>query len=271
MRRRELIHMAMALQAGGSPAPPNDNEVWSGFLEWLRTAGTAPDVGSLLDEHRKSYAASGVPEQEAARRMVVIRRLMGERHEAWPRLFDLIYASVNPGFRTLPNSWLIGAVEGRKPGRALDIAMGQGRNSVFLAMRGWDAGGFDVSPKGLEAARAAASRAGVSIRTELANHEKFPMGQDHWDLIAAIYAPVPLADPAYARRLHQALRPGGILVAESFARPESPAAQTPVDLESDSLLEAHRPLRLLHFEDCVAQPDWGPKPTRLIRIVAEKR
>jgi 2-polyprenyl-3-methyl-5-hydroxy-6-metoxy-1,4-benzoquinol methylase len=39
-------------------------------------------------------------------------------------------------------------VEARKPGRALDIGMGQGRNSVFLALKGWDVTGFDISDEG---------------------------------------------------------------------------------------------------------------------------
>lgn len=267
MRRRELFCLAMAPQ----PASVSDEAVWKDFLEWLNRARAAPDVGSLMEERRRSYVASGVPEAEAARRMVVIRRMMGERNEAWPRLFDLVYSSADPTFKTLPNSLLMSAVEGRKPGRALDIAMGQGRNSVFLALRGWDAGGFDVSPRGLKAARLAAEWAGVRIRAELASHERFAMPPEQWDLIAAIYAPVPLADAGYAQRLQRSLRKGGILVVESFARPEAAAERTPVDLEPDPLLEAYRPLRLLRFEDGVAQPDWGPKPVRLIRLVAEKR
>jgi 2-polyprenyl-3-methyl-5-hydroxy-6-metoxy-1,4-benzoquinol methylase len=45
----------------------------------------------------------------------------------------------------LPNAFLIKVVEGRKPRTALDMAMGQGRNALMLAQRGWDVTGFDIS------------------------------------------------------------------------------------------------------------------------------
>ena len=54
------------------------------------------------------------------------------------------------------------AVQGRKPGRALDIGMGQGRNAVFLATQGWDVTGFDPSTEAVRIAKANADKSGVS-------------------------------------------------------------------------------------------------------------
>ncbi len=51
-------------------------------------------------------------------------------------------------------------VEGRNPGRALDIGMGQGRNAVYLATQGWDVTGFDPSSEGVRIARSNAEKAG---------------------------------------------------------------------------------------------------------------
>ena len=64
-------------------------------------------------------------------------------------MFDNIYKSDKPGFSTQPNGLLVATVEDRKPGRALDVGMGEGRNSVFLALKGWDVTGFDFLTKGL--------------------------------------------------------------------------------------------------------------------------
>lgn len=36
------------------------------------------------------------------------------------------------------NKFLAESVKGRTPGKALDIGMGQGRNSMFLAALGWE-------------------------------------------------------------------------------------------------------------------------------------
>jgi 2-polyprenyl-3-methyl-5-hydroxy-6-metoxy-1,4-benzoquinol methylase len=49
------------------------------------------------------------------------------------------------------------------PVNALDVAMGQGRNSIYLAKVGWRVTGFDVSGEGLAAAAKAAEQAGVKI------------------------------------------------------------------------------------------------------------
>ncbi len=46
-------------------------------------------------------------------------------------------------------------------GRALDVAMGYGRNAVFLAQAGFEVEGVDISPEGAAAALKAAKEAGV--------------------------------------------------------------------------------------------------------------
>ena len=49
-------------------------------------------------------------------------------------------------------------------GRALDLACGQGLGSVWLAMRGMDVWGFDISPVAISQARDLARRTGVGDR-----------------------------------------------------------------------------------------------------------
>ncbi|MFZ0308445.1 MAG: methyltransferase domain-containing protein [Terriglobales bacterium] len=66
-----------------------------------------------------------------------------------------------------PNGFLVEMVKGRKPGRALDVAMGQGRNTVWLAQQGWDVTGFDPADQAVTEANEAAQRFGVTIHTEV--------------------------------------------------------------------------------------------------------
>jgi cyclopropane fatty-acyl-phospholipid synthase-like methyltransferase len=54
------------------------------------------------------------------------------------------------------------------PGRVLDIAMGSGRNAVYLAKMGFDVFGVDISAENIENAQALANRFGVSINTKSA-------------------------------------------------------------------------------------------------------
>jgi SAM-dependent methyltransferase len=48
-------------------------------------------------------------------------------------------------WRAEPNRFLVEAVVGLTPGRALDVACGEGRNAVWLASRGWKVVGVDFS------------------------------------------------------------------------------------------------------------------------------
>jgi|GraSoiStandDraft_4_1057263.scaffolds.fasta_scaffold309744_2 hypothetical protein len=52
-----------------------------------------------------------------------------------------------PGLNSAPNTFLTKVVSGVRPGRALEIGVGHGRNAIFLAKQRWDATGFDVADK----------------------------------------------------------------------------------------------------------------------------
>ena len=68
------------------------------------------------------------------------------------------------------------------------------------------------------------------------------------------------------------MKPGGLIVIESFGE----EAQTPnrgaSAIDPGQLLAAFiKNFRVVHFEDTIAMSDWGPRKTRLVRMVAEKR
>ena len=64
---------------------------------------------------------------------------------------------VGIGFNHEPNKLLVDTIKGRKPGTALDVAMGQGRNAIYLASQGWKTTGVDISDEGMRQARDAAA------------------------------------------------------------------------------------------------------------------
>lgn len=174
------------------------------------------------------------------------------------------------------NSLLEEAVRTIRPGKALDVTMGQGRNAVFLALRGWDVTGFDVSEKALSRAGEAARRSGVSIHAVQSTSEAFDYGADRWDLLVLSYAWAPVSDPAFAARLKQSLRNGGLVVFEHFLHdgpepaPKAAGAPDPGEL---SMLFAG--FEILRYEEVTGAPDWEPalggdEPRRLARMIARK-
>ena len=77
--------------------------------------------------------------------------------EAWNgryRTYELVW-------RAEPNRFLVEEVEGLTPGRALDVACGEGRNAVWVASRRWKVVGVDFSSVGLAKARCGTPRACV--------------------------------------------------------------------------------------------------------------
>jgi cyclopropane fatty-acyl-phospholipid synthase-like methyltransferase len=106
-------------------------------------------------------------------------------------------------------------------GKALSVADGEGRNGVWLAEQGLDVLAIDFSPAALEKARALAAERGVELRTERADVTTWRWPKAEFDVVTAIFIQVvtPAERPAFFANLKTALKPGGLLLMQSY-RPE---------------------------------------------------
>jgi SAM-dependent methyltransferase len=240
----------------------SDAEIWREFASWVDALPRRPP-GRSLDLRRlyvDDLVARGIPRPEAEGRLDRIDLLRGASEER-ERVYWNGKAKLGDG-PSAPLPLLQEAVRGVEPGRALDVAMGSGRNSVYLAGLGWDVTGYDLAPDALRAARDAARRAGVTIRTVEATHETFDFGKTAWDLIVVSYAYIDTLDPSWPPRLWHSLRPGGLVVFQGTA------AEGPSSSEVSRLWE---PFRLLRFEDLNRGEEWFEgQPVRTIKVVARK-
>jgi SAM-dependent methyltransferase len=169
-----------------------------------------------------------------------------------------VYRTNQAIFVRRPTAILVGAIKGRPPGRALDIGMGQGRNSIFLAQQGWDVTGFDPSDEGVRQAGERARKLGLHLRTVVAKEEDFDLGIAQWDLIVMTY--VRRLRAGDADRFARALRSEGIFVYEN----------NNVGMQNE-LLRDFLAWRILHFEDLNTTSDWHPERTvRVERLIAER-
>lgn len=64
----------------------------------------------------------------------------------------------------MPSSFLVENFDLLPKGLALDVGMGEGRNAIYLATRGFDVDGVDANPRSVAQARAAARKLGAPIR-----------------------------------------------------------------------------------------------------------
>ncbi len=182
-----------------------------------------------------------------------------------PGRWDRVYSDPVPIFSTAPNAFMAEVVKGLKPGRALDIGMGQGRNSVYLARLGWEVTGIDISERGMAIARKSAEAAGVAIKTIGASMDDFDYGIAQWDLIVGTYVGV-----SWREKAVRALKPGGVVVVEAFSKTAQAPGGAGFGPNEILRLFLDQPLRILRYEDVAGQPDWSREPGRVVRLLAQK-
>ncbi|MBT1076942.1 class I SAM-dependent methyltransferase [Geobacter grbiciae] len=138
--------------------------------------------------------------------------------------WDVRYRSEEFLLGEKPSRFLAERIEEVKtlcPGRkALDIACGEGRNSIFLARHGFAVTGLDISPVAVEKARRWAGREGLDCEFLLADLEKFRFTETY-DLIINFNF---LLRDLIPREV-AALTPGGVVIFDTIL--ESPTAPVP--------------------------------------------
>jgi SAM-dependent methyltransferase len=251
----------------------DEDAVFSQFLDWLKAAPR--DIQDSPDpkaEYCGYLGKQGIGEVECGRRWELAIRRVREGPEALAIYFDKTYAAPVPDFKSAPNDFLVTCTKGLKPGRALDIHMGEGRNALYLAAQGWDVTGFDISQEGVARARAEAERRRVRVNAVQKSHQEFDFGRSTWDLVVMSYAWIPLDDPALIARIVDSIKPGGLLVFEHHldvsGRPHQKGDWVPVPKELPSIFNR---LQAVKYEETVAPPDWGGKQQgELVRLLAKK-
>ena len=98
-----------------------------------------------------------------------------------------------------------------KPGRALDLASGPGRNSLYLAEQGWRVKAVDGSPLAIDILRDRSSQRNLDIDAHVADLEggKFEIEPNVYDLICDGY----YLQRSLLPKMKSGVRPGGIIVA----------------------------------------------------------
>jgi SAM-dependent methyltransferase len=263
--KNQLIGLVLLWAAGFNQAPAQD--VCQEFSTWFQANRSVADPATA---YRSELISRGLTEAEAGKRFAELFRGVLSCPQFAVLPFDSLYSSEKAQLLAQPDAFLVESTKDVKPGRALDVAMGQGRNALYLAKAGWEVTGFDISSKGLSAARAAAELAGVKIQTVLQGWQDFDFGTEKWDLIVLSYAWVPIDDPAFVKRLLAGLRPAGLLVFEHFMADKS--GDVPGGPKPNELLRLFgNDLRILRYEDIETASIWSTRSkARVARLLASK-
>lgn len=129
--------------------------------------------------------------------------------------WDERYRSQELVWSVEPNRFVEEQTASLPPGRALDVAAGEGRNSIWLAGKGWRVTAVDFSAAGLEKGRRLAEQAGVSDRIDWVAQDLRSWSPEPGTFDLAVVAYLHLDAEALASiidRTAAGLAPGGRLV-----------------------------------------------------------
>jgi SAM-dependent methyltransferase len=166
-----------------------------------------------------------------------------------------------------PSAFLRRVIDRIPRGRALDLAAGDGRNALPLALRGDRVVGIDRSRDALRSARQKAATVGVHIDLIQADLDQYPLPEARFDAVLNFRYLQRSLVPAMRR----AVLPGGVVVFETFlvdqlalGHPRNPDYV----LAHNELLRLFAGFRVLVYEEGRFELDSGP--VFLARLLAER-
>jgi 2-polyprenyl-3-methyl-5-hydroxy-6-metoxy-1,4-benzoquinol methylase len=252
----------------GPKATAEEVKTYEAFRAWLTKQPAdvqEADDAVVFQRYGAELARQGKSEKDVAA-ITASLRAIGDRAEI--ERWNQILTAPKPQFNTAPNMFLVAITNGVKPGRSLDVGMGQGRNTIYLAQQGWDSNGFDPADRAVAVAQEQARKLAVKITAQVARAEEFDWGEARWDLIVLSY----VGAREYAANVIKSLRPGGMVVVEGFHRDATKTRSIggAVVFDTNELLQIFAGFRVIHYEDTTGVGDFGLFDTRVVRLAAVK-
>ena len=97
------------------------------------------------------------------------------------------FSDPNTQFNRRPSRLLVEVLRNRKPGSAIDLGMGEGRNAIYLAQQGWQVTGVDLSDVAVAQAKKRAEQLHLNLTAVVENLDHYDFGKSRWDLVTLFY------------------------------------------------------------------------------------
>ena len=131
------------------------------------------------------------------------------KREDWNRR----YAGVDSLWSAKPNRFLVAEVEALEPGRALDLACGEGQNAVWLASLGWEVTAVDYADVAVAKGIERAARAGVAVDFQVRDLLDYLPEARAFDIVLILYLHMSSDGRRIVlERAADSVAPGGTLV-----------------------------------------------------------
>ncbi len=152
-----------------------------------------------------------------------------------------------------PALFLVENIELLPKGRVLDVAMGSGRNAIYLAKLGFHVEGVDISPEAVTITLESARKAGVTIEAQMVDLEsEYQIEKDAYDAIICFN----YLQRSLIPQIKDGLRKGGVVIYETFlvdqaqwGKPKNPDYL----LKHNELLNMFRDFRCLRYREGIIE------------------
>jgi tellurite methyltransferase len=153
-----------------------------------------------------------------------------------------------------------------EPGRALDLACGAGRHSLYLAKQGWQVMAVDGSPLAIEILheRAREQKLNVDARVADLEHSEFEIEPGAYDLISDCY----YLQRSLIPKMQSGVRPGGIVVAIVHLADSDQPQGTPTRARPGELRGYFTDWKILHEYEGTSRETCHQRP--VAELVAQK-
>ena len=166
-----------------------------------------------------------------------------------------------------PASLLKEHIDNLPQGKALDLAMGNGRNTLFLATHGYAVDALDYSEVAVDTVRAFAQKKSLPVHVQQADLTHYQLPENTYALIINFY----FLERTLVPRIKAGLKKGGMLLFETYTteqshygRPHNPDYL----LKSNELLHSFIDLHIIYYHERVVT---SPKGTKAIAsLLAQK-
>ncbi len=152
-----------------------------------------------------------------------------------------------------PHPFLLQMIHRLETGKVLDVGMGEGVNSVYLAQKGFQVKGFDLSKVAIEHAKQLARDTGVTIEAQTADLDLYLFGIMEYDsIVMTNFRP---SVNRYYTSIISAMKQGATLLISSLGVPEmgeaigSAEAYRNFYFSSNEILRELKGLRILFYQE----------------------
>jgi SAM-dependent methyltransferase len=140
---------------------------------------------------------------------------------AFPQtMWDKRFSTPEYVFGEAPNAFLASQAHLLGSGKALAVADGEGRNSVWLAQQGLSVDAFDFSAPAIAKAQALAVKHQVRVSFMCSDWQSFDWPTAHYDLVAGIFFQFAAPDERAEifEKINKSIKPGGLLIIQGYGK-----------------------------------------------------